>query len=430
MNDEAKSALASRVVNRDFVTFAEAQKIGLPIVSFDSFANQAESQQGFGVVSHGVTNLSLTKNLENWWQTKYSLKSHFPQLVKARPTFEGPDEDFNFVIKRLEEDERRRVPPDIFQPPPFFDPRTIDRREIFQSETLDKLEIPVTIETVFDRGADEFYRGIDDRRITWPRALDTGLNLDTDSKTFRNRKAFAVDGYLQVGMRAVYHYEEQEDGSFVHYFTGGVSLAQSKVVELKARGGRVVRELLTAQGTSIFVSDIRTLQTQVTAPDGTPTTVTPFSLFDVPFLAQDAVDESIADGTQLVVESHGNKDGKAVPPDANLGPNGSNFNDMFIVNTSGRVSEIDFAEVTTQPDNITGEGGAITIVSDAGNGGTFNDGDTVSGSTFLVRFVGASFNQIRVNDQVIVKRVTESGTNNIILFCFVVRPKFVPSSAF
>ena len=428
MDDEARSAMSARVTDRPSVTFAEALKIGLPAISFDSFADQSHRPSGYGFVSHGVTNLNVSKGLENWWQTKYSLRSHFPQLVKAKPALDAPIEDFNFVLHRLEQEIRNQVPPDLFQPPPFFDPKTRDGREVFQSEILDKMEIPVTINAVFERGADEFYRGVDDKGTAWPRALDSGLSLDPQSEMFKNRKAFAIDGFLQIGMRAVYHYEEQPDGTFVHYFTGGVSLGQSRVVQLQARNSDVVRRV-TVGGTQVFVADIATLQTQVTSPDNQVSTVTPFKLFDVPFLAQDAVDEGLPAGTQLVMTSHGNKDGKAVAPDSNVGPASQNFNDMFLVNTGGLASSIDFAEVVTAPSPTSGEGGAITIVSDLG-GTTIADGQVIGGKTQLVRFVGADNNQVRVGDQCIVKKFNESGSSNTRVFCFVNKPKFVPTSAF
>jgi hypothetical protein len=429
MNDEAKSALSSRVVDREFVTFAEAVKVGIPIISFDSFADQSETTQGYGVVSHGVTNLSLSNNLRDWWQTKYSLKSHFAQLIKAQPVIDGPEEDFNFIIKRLEEELRRQIPVDAFKVPEAFDPRVPDGREVFQSEILDKFEVTVTINKVEDRGANEFYAGKDDRGITWPRAMDTSFNLSSDSEAFLTRKAFAIDGFLQVGMKAVYHYEDLEDGTFIHYFTGGFSLAQSRVVELKNRPNQGVVRALTVAGAQIFVSDIQTLNTLVSDPDGGTQNVSPFTIFDVQFLSQNAVDTTLTAGTKMVMSSHGNKNERGIAPNANVGPNSTtgNANDAFLENTPAAGQGLDFAEVTTKPSEITGEGGAITSST---TGVVISDNTTVSGNTFLVRFVGADVNQVQVGDQCTVKQVAESGTNTTRVFCLVVKPKVVPTSSF
>lgn len=431
MNDEARSALASRVVNRSTVTFAETSKIGLPVISFDSFSSQLEQSQGFGIVTHGVTNLSITNSVSTDWQTKYSLKSHFAQLIKARPVFEGPEEDFNFVFRRFEEDIRNVLPPDIFQPPEFFDPKLVDGREVFQVENPDKFEITVTIQTIFNRGSDEFYRGVDDRGIQWPRFLADNLSLNESSQAFINRKAFAIDGFLQLGMTAVYHYEDQEDGSFVHYFTGGVPLAESRVVSLKARNGNVVRTVLSGSE-QIFVADIATLATEVIDTNGNTQTVAPFLLFDVPFIAQNAVDENLAAGVQLVMSTHGNKDGKAIAPNANVGPLSTtdNFNDAFLVNTAGTGAELDFAAVTVAPSATTGAGGTVqSVTSTAGT--SFVDGAANGlGGVFIVRFVGADNDQVKVSDQCIVKQFSESGSSDTRVFCFVVKPKLAGTDAF
>lgn len=437
MNDEALSALSSRVVNRNVVTFAETSKTGLPVISFDSFAEQVQKTQGYGVVTHGVTNLNMTYGVSTDWQTKYSLKSHFAQLVKARPVFDGPEEDFNFVLRRLEEDIRNDLPPDIFMPPEIFDHKLDDGREVFNSENLDKFEITVTIQTIFDRGAineedGEFYRGVDDRGTQWPRALDSSFSLNKNSAAFLNRKAFAVDGFLQQGMSAVYHYEDQEDGSFVHYFTGGVALAESRVIALRARDGNVVRTIQSGN-TEIFVSDIETLSTEIIDTDGKPQIVSPFVLFDVPFLAQNAVDENLPAGTQLVMTTHGNKDGNSIAPDANVGPlsESNNFNDAFLVNTAGTGTEVDFAEVTVAPNPITGTGGTVQSVTSAA-GKSFADGasnGTIEG-VFIVRFVGADADQVKVSDPCMIKQFTESGSSDTRIFCFVVKPKLAGTDAF
>ncbi len=428
MDDEARSALSARVVNRDFVTFAEVSKKDLPIISFDSFANQSEVPQGYGIVTHGVTSLSVTKGLNEWWQTKYSLKSHFGQVVKARPVFDGPDEDFRFVIKRLEEDIRRQIPPDLFQPPEAFDPSTKDGREIFQDEILENFQIPVTITAVFDRGADEFYRAIDDRNITWPRALDSAFSLSPDSLAFQQRKASATDGFLQVGMRCVYNYEEFEGGDFVHFFTGGVALGDARVVRLKANSAGDVVRTITSGGSAVFVSNVETLETQVTNPEGGTQTVTPFKFFNVPFIAQDAVDQSAVNNQEIVISSHGNKDGKGIPPGGNYGPTGTNFNDAFLVN-SGAPSDIDFAEVTVAPDPISGTGATIQTITSTG-GASFVDGNSNgSGGFFRVRFVGVDFNEVRIGDDCIIKQIKVSGGDTNI-FCFISKVKFVPGSAF
>lgn len=104
MNNEAKTILEARTRSRDSVTFAEVTRVGLPAISFDNFANQELSSNGYGIVSHGVTNINITKNVQNWWQTKYSIKSHTPRILRKRPAEEPTIEAFkytNTAIRRL-----------------------------------------------------------------------------------------------------------------------------------------------------------------------------------------------------------------------------------------------------------------------------------------------------------------------------------------
>lgn len=99
MDLEAKTILESKVATRDSVTFAEVTRIGLPYITFDTYANQEKTTQGYGIVSHGITSINVTKNTEGWWQTKYSIKSHTPQLLKAKPYRDPTFEAFQYTNK-------------------------------------------------------------------------------------------------------------------------------------------------------------------------------------------------------------------------------------------------------------------------------------------------------------------------------------------
>jgi hypothetical protein len=269
---------------------------------------------------------------------------------------------------------------------------------------------------------------VDDRSIVWPRALDSVFNLDPSSLAFINRKASAIDGFLNPGMTAVYNYEELEDGGFVHFFTGGVSLGDARVVKLRAAANGEVVRLITSGNTQVAVANVETLETVVTTPDGGSQIVTPFTYFNVPFIAQSAVDTSLSDGQEIVISSHGNKNDKGIPPGGNYGPGGENFNDAFLVNSAG-ASDLDFGEVTVAPSTTTGTGGTVVSVT-AGGGTTFVDGaSNGSGGTFNVRFVGLDFSDILVGDFCIIKRINVSGGDTSV-FCFVNKIKFTPTNAF
>ena len=413
MQEEAKSSLASRVVNRDYVTFAEISKLGLPIIGFDNFADQSQTDNGYGIVSHGITNINVTKN-QDWWQTKYSVKSHFPQFVKIKPVQDEIRENFDFVIRRLED----RIPgPNVavFQPPVIFNPETPRETRLFQDTTRQSLSIPVTINQVLGRDeGNEYYVGKDDRGTTWPSMFRSGLVFSSDSQFFQQRKARATDGFLQVGMRAIYHFEEQEDGSFVHYFTGGFSLSAGRIIEL-TESPKLVE--------GVWRANIRTIEETVTDIEGNPVVIEPFEVFNVPFLNQSSVDTSLVSGDKLFMGGNGNDNQLQPDIDVAVDPNKDK---LHLVNTSVP-STVDFAVVTTRPDTTTGLGGAI-ISSVSGD--TITDGAVIGGKTFNVRFVGVENDQVAVGDPCITiqGRDPESESQTRV-YCFIMKALFAPFSA-
>jgi len=420
MEDEARSNLASRVVNRNFVTFAEVQKLGLPIISFDGFADQSLQIDGYGLVSHGVTSLSISKNL-GWWQTRYSIKSHFPQFVRAKPIKDVTEEDFEFVIKRL----RQAIPiPPLtpFESPAIFDPKVVDGKEVFIGNVRNKFSVPITITNVFDSDtANPFYAGIDDKGTIWPVAFRTLSTLNTSSQLFQERKAFCTDGFLAVGMRALYNYEDQEDGSFIHFFTGGVSLSAGRIVEM-LESPRLVQ--------GIWRATIQTLPEQVTDFEGNLITLPSFRVRNVPFLNQQSVDTTLASGDKIFMSGTGNEN-TTIRPDFNIqtGDSEGNGKDgVYLVN--GAVpSNVGFAIVTTRPNSVTGLNGAVQTISTTG-GTNIIDGAVIGNQQFNVRFVGAEFDQIAVGDPCITLQEKEQGVDSQIrLFCFIMKPLFAPFSA-
>lgn len=420
MEDEALSVLSSRVVSRNEVTFAEVQKIGLPIISFDSFANQTITPQGYGIISHGVTNLNVTKNL-GWWQTKYSLKSHFPQLIKAKPVPDQTEEDFRFVIKRLEQ----MIPPTPIQPfipIPTFDREINDGRRLFVQTNKNTLTIPVTITQIIDADTENpAYVGKDDVGTVWPAAFRQGLNLDPSSEAFQNRKAFATDGFLQIGMRAVYNYQDQEDGSYIHYFTGGISLSTGRVVEL-LESPRLVQ--------GIYRASIRTVPETVVDIEGNPFVVNSFRINNVPFLNQQAVDTSLESGDKIFLSGTGNENNTIKPGfDVSTGNSqGVGKDSLHLVNSSVP-STVGSAIVTKRPDTITGLGGQVRTISTSG-GQTIADGQVIGNTKFNVRFIGTEFELVAIGDPCITIQEREQGAEGEVrLYCFIIKPTFGPWSA-
>ncbi|KKL15474.1 hypothetical protein LCGC14_2505230, partial [marine sediment metagenome] len=53
-----------------------------------------------------------------------------------------------------------------------------------------------------------------------------------------------------------------------------------------------------------------------------------------------------------------------------------------------------------------------------------------AGGVFIVRFVGADNDQIKVSDQAMIKQFTEAGSSDTRIFCFVVKPKLAGTDSF
>lgn len=414
MGEEALSALDGRVVNRDTVTFAEATKVGLPIISFDQFANQSQLSQGFGIVSHGITSLTISKNL-SWWQTKYNIKSHFPQQIKAKPIQQAIDEDFAFAIKRLEQDLLLKKLPIEFDIPEIHLPTDEGRKSVKSDTGIEHVvERSVTIEQVFGRGSTdgEYYLGVDAQGIKWPRSLDAGFG-NTELQ-----RAFGIDGFFQVGMQAVYRLEKRPDGSISQYFKGGIPLSDTRIVKLKEAPRQV---------DGIFVATVETLDSFTNPVDEAETiNITPFEFKNVKFMSQTSVDTTLAADDLVQISMPGNK--KELVPGADYGPGQTKENDAFLVNTS--VPSQNFpAFVTVKPNSQTGRNGTIQSFDSTG-GQTFVDGQETGGQTYNVLFIGVEPDQIETGDFCTVFQFRESdGSAQFRLYCLITKPVFLSNDA-
>jgi hypothetical protein len=461
MDEEGQSVVASRIVDRPNVTFGEATKVGLPIISFDEFASQTPEivnnlpiQGGadrgvYGVTKHGVTNLSITKNL-NWWQTRYSVKSHFPQLIKARPVKEITEEDFRFVIKRLETD--IPLPPAgfPFEPPSIFDPGTNDAKEqILAADIKETLQIPVTITAVIPQVInfiDDFhYEGKDKRGVIWPAQRRASFQTAPQSvyNKVPDKFALCTDGFLVEGMQAVYYYEDLDDGTFTHYFTGGISLSVSRIVEITSNP-------VALGDDGFFRSDIRTLEETIfwTDPENgqeKSRILDPFIIKNVPYADQDNVEgnDSLVIGKQILLGGTGTENSNVVRPGSDIANNERAKNRVWLVtNTGSTAGTLSLATVKTVPNAVTGRSGSIeTVTGDAGaiwsDGGTTGVG--ANSRSVTVDFLGIEFGHIQVGDVGLFSRETEQLTDaeraagqtaGLRFLVFIVKPLFMPTDAF
>lgn len=402
---DVASYLSSQKIDTQAATHAEVTKVGLPGISFDDFSSQQDGSQGYGAIQHGITSINVSKGLSEDWRTKYSVKSHFPQLVKAKPIQEDKRENFDFAIKRIE-DTISSLQVDIQLPQAFTQIDDTRISNISVGSQAEKRSIPVTVTHVYDRDSgNPYYLAQDSRGRDYPR------NLALNAGTLVSQKARAQDGLLDVGLDAVYHFEKLEDGTFQHWFTGGVDLTDAKIMT-------VVSEVKTVAvgATTYNVVDLNTI-----APSGGQSV----SITNVPLLDQDNTD-AISNGSKIAISSP-KKNNNIRSYD--FTPDDSGNSDIFVQNTSGGGgSSTKFVQVVTSPDASTGEGGVVSTFA-VGNIASTSYDDAADATK--VSFVGIDPKIVSVGDIgiVTVESDTETQGEETVsishVLCHIVKPTFI-----
>ena len=410
---EVSAYLASQKIDTQDATHAEVTKVGLPGMSFDDFSVQTLGSQGYGSISHGITSVNVGRGGGENWRTKYSVKSHFPQLVKAKPIQKDREEDLSFVIKQIK---LRMEDIDIdlnLKTGGAFAPIDDTRLGWMQVESkAEKRSVPVTIENVYDRASgNPYYLCSDARGREYPRNLS--LNAGTQS----SREARAIDGLLDIGMECTYHYERLEDGTIVQWFTGGVNLGDSKVMTVTSDVKTVA-----VGGTDYSVVDLATIPTG----GGVALAVTNVPLIDQTNTA------TVTNGIVVSVASP--------MIDTNIRtydftPASGGAAGLYVQNPGGGTSPsgAEFATVTTAPEAASGTGGVLTTF-DVGNLTSTVYNDAASG--VKVSFVGIDPKIVQLGDvgilsvrpdtEQIVPGVPASGTTAIThVLCHIVKPTFI-----
>jgi hypothetical protein len=398
LTEDVNAYLASQKIDTQDATHAEVTKIGLPGISFDNFANQSVDSNGYGSINHGITAVNVSKGLSEDWRTKYSVKAHFPQLVKAKPIQTDLEEDLSFAIKnietRLDDFEVDLQLPSVFR---TFDDTRISNIDVGGQE--EKRSIPVTVTRVYSRNSgDPYYLAVDSRGRSYPR------NLDLNAGTTESQQARAQDGLLDVGLEAVYHYERLDDGTFQHWFTGGVDLTDAKVMEVVSDP-----EIITVGGTDYTVVDLRTLPLST----GAAITIT-----NVPLL-----DESNTGAVEV---------GKKVPVSSPKGennirttdftPDSSGQTQLYVSNTGGGNTTL-MGSVVTAPSDL-GTGGAISVYVASNGTETKTDGSVVSGKPITVTFINIDPRAIEVGDPIIAAEFKNSTGSGTTFICQVIKATF------
>jgi hypothetical protein len=236
MTDRAMARVIGKVVRSDTSRYADFTQVGLPLLSFDSFANQQVNTDGlYGAITHGVSELNIGFSIDGF-QTRYKVQSYFPKFGKEAPLGERVRGILNGIINPidftfLKLGNQNPPPPNN----PFIDAPS---RDIPFYSTRDERAVRVRVTEVNDiftlasagLPLQERYRGIDAHGYKKPFA--NSLSSDLDQK----RGAICIDGFLNRDDSAIYHtdaFELPGGTTILRYFTGGRPFANGTIVTVE-----------------------------------------------------------------------------------------------------------------------------------------------------------------------------------------------------
>jgi hypothetical protein len=240
MTERAMSRVEGKIVPRSTSRYADFVQVGLPLLSFDSFAYQTIGPSGFyGEISHGVSEVNISFGGDGFI-TRYRVQSYFPKFGKDAPLGErsrgllnGIINPIDFAFLQLGQSKpgnpiNPSIPGSPGNVPLFFD--------------NEKRAVRVTITevnnvfTLADTGTplQERYFGLDRNLYEKPFKQLTSSNPDF------SEGAVCIDGFLNIDDAAIYHTDQFEidTGSVIlRYFTGGRPFGHGLIVEVQEQTG-------------------------------------------------------------------------------------------------------------------------------------------------------------------------------------------------
>lgn len=237
MTDRAIRRVQGKIVPRSSSRYADFQQVGLPLLSFDSFAEQNIGPSGlYGEVSHGVSEMNISFGIEGF-MTRYKIQSYYPKFGREAPLGERVRAQLNGILNPIDfvdldlldpnpgKATNPSLPGDVFAPPIFFDAEQNAVRV-----TINEVNNLFTLSSTPGTAVDERYRGIDQHAYTKPPLALSSSNID-----FREG-AICIDGFLNIGDSAVYHTDNFQlpDGNIIlRYFTQGRPFANGTIVQIE-----------------------------------------------------------------------------------------------------------------------------------------------------------------------------------------------------
>ncbi len=235
MTDRAITRVRGKTVSDSSSRYADYSQIGLPLLSFDAFAEQGIGEGGlYGEISHGVSEVNIQFGLQGF-VTRYKIKSYFSQFGREAPLGERLRAQLNGIINPVDFESLRlldQVPPipgdpllpgDTLPPITFFDN---EKRAV--RVTITEVNNFFTLASVGDPEL-ERYVGEDQNAYQKP-AQFTSSNPDFVDG------AICLDGFLNINDQAIYHTDEFESdtgNTIFRYFTGGRPFGNGTIVEVQ-----------------------------------------------------------------------------------------------------------------------------------------------------------------------------------------------------
>lgn len=235
MTDRAVRRILGKIVPKNYSRYADFNQVGLPLLSFDSFADQNLGPSGrYGQISHGVNEVNIGFSFDGF-STRYKIQSYFPQFGREAPQGERVRALLNGIINPIDftnlkltnnspvDARNTGLPGDPQIPVTFFDTeQRASRVTITEVNNVFTLSNNVT--------GQERYRGIDQNHYIKPH-----IGLDSSNPDF-TLGAICIDGFLNVGDQAIYHTDQFEipGGNIVNrYFSQGRPFSNGTVVQVQ-----------------------------------------------------------------------------------------------------------------------------------------------------------------------------------------------------
>lgn len=239
MNDRAVRKMVGRVVDHVFSRYADINQVGLPTVSYNSFADQSINASGlYGERSHGVTDLNVTLASDGY-MTRYKIASYFGSFGREAPLGEKLRAELDGILHPIDFTDFNLVnaipaaPGEVVPGGNAFYPSyNFGSKKAAVRVTISEINDVFTIAYAGNPSSgptQERYRGI---------TLTGGYEKPptyTGHDDFV-KGAVCVDGFLNIDDEALYHVDEFEQGggnTVYRYFTGGRPFGNSSIVTVQ-----------------------------------------------------------------------------------------------------------------------------------------------------------------------------------------------------